>query len=639
MKLTNPLDPEADLSGSEIYLEVTDPDAETVTIGPFTSNKNGQVTVTELGAPGNGLLSDGGDLLFDMKGTWTLRARFKGTLALAASASDGEILLVGTSAGYAVIVEGKIANNEGLASHNKTANRIYRTLLARGFADQNIFYFNHDPSQDANRDDFPDNGLNQNGGGVDFVPTKAGVQSIFEGLAAVVNANPAPVYVVFVDHGNSDSLFLLNDTETISPGELDDWLDILEAGTEASDGLNAEALKEPRVIIVGTCYSGGFIPQLSGPNRLIATSAAADEESYKGPREADGIRVGEYFLEVFFKTLGRGENFRVSFERATAKTETYTRAGGDSANGGNRHLDDAVQHPLLDDDGDGVGSNVLDLSSSDGALAAGLFLGTGPNYDVNSAANPAEITGVTETSFLGNAESTAALHLFANDNAQVSQAYVEIRAPGKELLPVGGTVQLSTEFVRRQLIEPSGIDNPFDDRFHLSHHGFTETGKYEIYYYVQDVETGELSPTRRSVVYKNLGSNIPPLSFDPLSPADGATVKTVGVFDWEDTADPNGHDLSYTLVIADDAGFTTFNGNPSPFRLEELVSSAAAVDATAGLLDLSTYYWKVEAVDVFGAVRTSNQTRSLDTDNNNAPVNGGVKPGHVAEQKWATLVR
>ena len=40
--------------------------------------------------------------------------------------------MVGSSAGYAILVEGKISTDEGLGSHNKTANRIYETLKDRG---------------------------------------------------------------------------------------------------------------------------------------------------------------------------------------------------------------------------------------------------------------------------------------------------------------------------------------------------------------------------------------------------------------------------------------------------------------------------------------------------------------------------
>ena len=99
MKLTDPANLGTDLTESAILLDVTDPDGGIVELGPFPSNANGQVTVTGLGREGNELLGPGEDLLFTKKGTWTLRARFPGTLRLAESMSSVEILLVGTSAG------------------------------------------------------------------------------------------------------------------------------------------------------------------------------------------------------------------------------------------------------------------------------------------------------------------------------------------------------------------------------------------------------------------------------------------------------------------------------------------------------------------------------------------------------------
>ena len=631
LKLTASGSSTAYLAGNEIVIDVTDPDGTKATIGPFPTDPHGAVTVENFGAAGNGLLPGGGDLRFDKAGTWTLQARFAGTSALAPSNSNPPaILLVGTSAGYAVVVQGKIANGEGLESHNKTANRIYRTLLDRGFADQNIFYFNHDPAQDANGDGTPDN--DQAGIGVDAVPTEAGVRQAIENLAPRVNQNPAPVYVVFVDHGSRDHKFLLNDfAEAVTPAELDRWLDALEAG------LSGEARAKPRVVVVGTCYSGGFIPRLSGPNRLIVASAAADEESYKGAIEADGIRVGEYFLEEFFQELGRGTTFGPAFSLATAKTETYTRTGGTSGNGAKRYFDDAQQHPMLDDNGDGVGSNFLDRSSKDGKLAATLALGTGPNYDVNSAENPADVVTVTETLFLADGTDTALLYLRANDNAQVDHAFIEVREPSTTLTPAGGTVQLETGFLRDILSATSGRHEVNYGSQQASPDDFSTPGKYEIYYYVEDAETGNISPAKRSVVYKNLGGNTGPSAFsllsvapvqDPNTTGDGAITKTVTILDWEDASDTHG--LTYTLEIADDPNFnaaSTFTSLVNSqattevviYRREELEASRAAVDATARLVDQRTYYWRVVAIDNFGARRISREVWRFTTNNNNAP--------------------
>ncbi|MCP4040614.1 MAG: hypothetical protein GY731_01490 [Gammaproteobacteria bacterium] len=244
---------------------------------------------------------------------------------------------------------------------------------------------------------------------------------------------------------------------------------------------------------------------------------------------------------------------------------------------------------------------------------------------------------VTETLFLANVDISAGLWLKARDNAQVAHAFIEMRAPTTELTAGDGTEQLETDYERRILLAPGGEGNPYDDRFYVSHApseqylGFGPTGKYEIYYYVEDVDTHNISAGRRSVLYKNLGSNDPPQyqSGDPndewnlLTPENGDPTKTGLILDWEDAEDPEGHALTYTLTIADDANFSTFNGNEEVYLQEELTASQALVDASAGLQDLATYYWKVEAIDEYGAKTCSAKTAtdeeySFDTDNQNS---------------------
>ncbi len=338
-------------------------------------------------------------------------------------------------AGYAVLVQGKVAGGAGLRSHNKTANRIYQTLLDRGFADGDIFYFNHNPNQDFDGDGNPDADLNQDGQAdvtVDGLPIKADVAQAILGLKNAANAVPAPIHVIFVGHGADTPAFPLNDTERITPSELRGWLETLE-GT-----LDAATLERPRVVIVGANYSGGFIPQLSGPNRLIITSAAADQESYKGGLEADGIRGAEYFLEELFQQLGRDETFKDAFTVGAAKTYTYTRIGGTTNPAA------AAQHPLLDDDGDGGGSNRNSpiASVTDGALAANWHLGGVPIGDL------ATVSAVTETLFLPAGTDTALLWLDVDNSNLVGDVFIEVREPGKVLTSQLGTQQLDTDFVK-----------------------------------------------------------------------------------------------------------------------------------------------------------------------------------------------
>ena len=49
---------------------------------------------------------------------------------------------------------------------------------------------------------------------------------------------------------------------------------------------------------------------------------------------------------------------------------------------------------------------------------------------------------------------------------------------------------------------------------------FAEAGKYEVFYYVEDAATGDLSPRERSFVYKATDGNPAPSSFDEQNPWD-----------------------------------------------------------------------------------------------------------------------
>ncbi|MBT4450692.1 MAG: hypothetical protein HOC92_13420 [Gammaproteobacteria bacterium] len=367
-------------------------------------------------------------------------------------------------------MQGKLPNESGLESHNKTANRIYDTLKDRGFVDQDIFYFNYDAAQN----------------GVDSVPTKAGVQAAIEALNVEIQLRPAPVYIIMVDHGGelvsgvSEATFYLDD-ETITPTELDSWLDTLEGSLATYDAGNGTDLlgENKRIVIMGACYSGGFVPAVSSSGRVVISSASAHEQSYKGPTEDDGIRVGEYFLEELFLELADGSDLRTAFQSATTKTETWTRGGDLSANSANGFNDDAVQHPLMDDDADTVGTNAVFENSSDGQSAKDILLGFNQDSLTNDAFIPADINQVTDTIYLDDLTSAAQLTLYANDPYQVNQAYVEIRTPDKTLSSSGNdtTEQLSNDYLRRAFTPPSTSGAPYT----LDYSDFVQSGLYEYF--------------------------------------------------------------------------------------------------------------------------------------------------------------
>ncbi|MBI5664013.1 MAG: chitobiase/beta-hexosaminidase C-terminal domain-containing protein, partial [Nitrospirae bacterium] len=596
-----------------------DPTGETITLNIIDPNGVPQTPVTVQ------IYNNLGDFYFEavtgftLKGVYTLYASFGGSGLLAASDSSSLPLLVGASAGYAVIVEGKINQSgaSGEASHNKTANRIYQRLKARGFVDDNIYYFNY---------------LTQ--AGVDGKPLKAVIQYAVEEWAQPrMNGMPAPLYIIMVDHGSTDFFHIddsdantSEDNDTISPADLNTWLTTLEYG------LNAEALLEKRVVIIGACYSGSFIDELSqGPStgnggRVVITSSAEDEVSYKGPMEGDNIRSGEFFLEELFTRLEHGNPIRQAFEEATEATEIFTWRGGEDANANAPYYDGAVQHPMLDDNGDAQGSNRLGNDpTEDGPETEDLKLGVGVDYNINSAETPADITEVTVPVYLDSTTTSATLWARVNHDEEVDSApWVEIRTPSMVLNPQAGSGQEELALTRIPLTlnQATGV---WETNPPLT--SFAESGKYEVYYFVRDQETKKLSPMKRSVVYKDSPANMnPPGAFHLISPADGSEQLRKVILEWEASGDPDGDEVTYTVMISQDNTFATID-----YIKTDIKTTWALVGENGELLIDTLYYWKVVAVDPYGKHRESSQVLSFHTNCGFDPenCNGTAFPGII----------
>ena len=591
-KLTHLPEDGTDLSGIPITLIVKkEPDGLESTFDTTTGGPEGNDSLNNITG-------------FDNRGQYSVRAKFAGTDSLYGIESEAVNVHVGT-AGYAVIVQGKISSEKGVKSHNKTTNRVYNTLKKRGFLDDEIYYFNYDVSQV--------------GVTVDDVPGKLLIRDAIETWARdKMNSVPAPLYIIMTGHGSAGSFFIHPDT--ITTADLAAMLNNLESGLigNAKDG--------KRVIVYGACFSGSFIPALSGPGRVIVTSAAADEESFKGPAEQDGIRSGEYFLDGLFKELGRGRSLTESFIESTQETELFTRQGGVDLTGfTNRYFDYAAQHPLLDDNNDTVGNNVVPEGTGEGLASFDIYLGTGDSYVPGDPNNPAEFKEVTGTLYLDTSTSTATLWAIANDDVKVERAWAEIRFPSDRLYALGGTLQLENKVSR---VEMALIGS----RWEAAYSSFTESGKYEAFYFAEDKDTHEISPIERSIVYKNKTGNKSPEGFSLLLPEDGAVKKTALIFDWEDSNDPDSDVVTYNLVIAEDNAFTT-----EAHREEGIKRSMTYAAKEAVLKDLTTYYWKVEAVDSYGGRRTSTETWAFFTNNTNSFT--AIIEGNVYNKNDWTMIK
>jgi len=516
-------------------------------------------------------------------GTWTVQALFAGNDAYAAAASEQLTVNVIESAGYAIIVQGKINSQEGLEAHNKTTQFVYDTLKARGFGDKDIRYLNYNPSQP----------------GVDDIPSKNAIQTaITQWAFGKMLAKPGNLYIILVDHGLDDVFYI--HPQVIGAVELAAWLDTLQAD------LADEDVVQELVTILGFCRSGSFIDNLSGPHRVVIASAAPGESSYKGPVDLDGIRDGEYFISQFFQQAALGKTIRQCFETAKQLTETYTASGsGNYLN--SPFFDGSLQHPLIDDNGDSSGSNELSgQPNDDGALSETLYIGVG-GASAN-AAGDVNITEVIAPQFLTAGEDSVRLLWAAvGDPSRLRSIWAEVKPPGYTPLDPQGSGQ-----AEMNLAKIFGVFNQRTQHFEWADlSGFTTAGSYQILFFAKDDQSGNISSMMTTTVFKDKPGNTRPYAFNIISPINGATELTSMVLDWEDTTDPDGDDITYRVLLSQgDDSFT------NPIRKEGIISSTCLISHEDGIQDLSTYYWKVQAVDAYGAVRETS-VKMLHTDNTN----------------------
>jgi 6-phosphogluconolactonase (cycloisomerase 2 family) len=579
------------LSNLSIQLLITAPDGNMVTPTVNTSTA-GHYEFSKL-------------TVFDQTGIYQLQAQFVGNERFAPSQSTILPLTVESLAGYALLVEGRDAQGNGQLAYGKSLNRVYQHLKNRGFVDPNIDYLSYDEHR----------------AGVDERPDKAKVQSAFSTLQTRMNADPAPLYIVAVDHGDAEGNFYLDNGngDKISPTELDNWLTTLE------QGLSSEAQAQPRIIIIGSCYSGKMIPTLSKPGRIIITSTADNEVSYKGPKEPDEVRSGEYFIEALFAQFAQGQSLKTAFELATQSTELFTRADDFTVFHG-QFQDNATQHPLLDDNDDSEGSNVL---GTDGQKAKTIYLGLGKRYDQHAPDNPAAIWTVSPTIYLDANQTATRLSARVNRPSRVKdqRVWIDIRPPTLQL-STDGTEQSESQaiqgLIRHHLKLVSG--NKFSSVFH----DFTEAGCYEIFYFVIDSETDASSPLHRSQVCKDRAGNLPPTPVQLLNPTHHSESATTVIFNWQKSTDPDGDPLTYTLLLATEPSFQNLI-----YQQTGLITTMTYLNADSviddplnqgqlGLRDGTEYAWKVQTIDKYGAMSESEVFTFRTNDTNFPPGLGSL---------------
>lgn len=163
----------------------------------------------------------------------------------------------------------------------------------------------------------------------------------------------ADVLVVLFGHGSDrgeDPRFNLVGPD-VSAAELNAWL---------------SELKVRCIVVVNTASaSGGFVPALAGPGRIVV---AATRSGF----ERNATRFGEYFAQALAADSVDGADTDKDGRLSVLEAFNYARREVARAYEQEKRL--LTEHAVLDDDGDGKGSAGPSAAGGDGTLAASVFL-------------------------------------------------------------------------------------------------------------------------------------------------------------------------------------------------------------------------------------------------------------------------
>ncbi|MBI4557841.1 MAG: PKD domain-containing protein [Candidatus Hydrogenedentes bacterium] len=567
-----------------------------------------------------------------LPGQWTVRVWFDGDETLEPVGPESDKFFAQQVAGYAILIVGQISSSSGLSHHELTIQRVYRNLRNCGFDSGEIVIFAPDPAR-----------LLLEGTPIKEFLSKNRLRArITDWASQRMNAAPASLIIVMVDHGSQlpgptfHIYNLLNsDPESpdhlLQPADLDAWLD------ELGPKLNIQAKTKPVVIVIGACYSGSFIAQLAQgvgelPRRIVITSAAADELSFKGPVEKNlpaapwTVRDGELFVSQLFNALSLGRDLGTAFETAAEVMMRYTKeADTGSAANASPYRDGARQHALLEDSGDGAGTHDLlpnPPPSHDGPLAKTVRLSLGGESNATRMSFVRVSPSITLAAG-GAADAPSLWVTFDNPSAELAtRRWLEVKQPN---------FAVDVDDPERPPSEQPGIDNLqkiapdsvgvegsrttlYWSAERMKQQDFSVSGAYEVIFFVAN-DQGDFAPPVQTFVYRPLsGPNQPPQEFDLLYPLDNVPVNEAVILHWESSADPEGGPITYTLEVM------PASPGLDPILVQGLTTSyylfpePGDTYEVTDLRDGQSYTWTVYAYDQYGARTQAAETRRMNAD-------------------------
>ncbi|OQW90384.1 MAG: hypothetical protein BWK78_07155, partial [Thiotrichaceae bacterium IS1] len=185
---------------------------------------------------------------------------------------------------------GNDSTNSLWEATESTSNYLYQTLLARQFANEEIYYLSPKGWADINNDGGDDNVVD--------APRPERQLTLDDIRQAFTWAKERgkldqPLYVFFIDHGDSNAKLQLAKSIYMEATELKTILDDYQ--NETGNQI---------VLVIEACYSGAFLPVLRAPNRAIL-SARDNQVTYFDDKQGfirsltNGFHSGVDFFENF----------------------------------------------------------------------------------------------------------------------------------------------------------------------------------------------------------------------------------------------------------------------------------------------------------------------------------------------------
>lgn len=259
-------------------------------------------------------------------------------VAIAAFACLSASPVTAQSASHLLVIVGLAGDPENAELFHRWASQLVDVGRERyGLEEDSIVYLGEDPARDPTR--------------IDGRSTREGLAAAADRLAA--RARPGDrVFIVLIGHGGSSH----GETRFNLPGP--------DLGSREFASL-VDRFRAQVVTFVNTASaSGGFIVALAGRDRVIMTAT-------KTEAERNQTRFGEFFVEAL-----SGLDADLDKDGRVSMLEAFGYARQKVAQSYEKDGQLLTEHALLDDNGDGRGSEGPGQPGTDGALARTLFLAT-----------------------------------------------------------------------------------------------------------------------------------------------------------------------------------------------------------------------------------------------------------------------